>query len=211
MPSTLDINNRIDRFIIIERRYAPCSTNRNLERHDLCFDTVLHKKCLIKTLTKTQLKPSYRNKNTVTHRLLQNQVATLKKVTHKNLVKLNEVIMDTNTDKLFFVSSYSPNTSLQGVLSRVGRIEEVKAREYFRQILEALYYCYTVGGVIHRNITLENILILDANDRPQLMEMGQAFLVENEDLDTPEEYLSLIHICRCRRYAVCRSRWSPYH
>eukprot|EP00826_Nyctotherus_ovalis_P013537 TRINITY_DN13682_c0_g1_i5.p1 TRINITY_DN13682_c0_g1~~TRINITY_DN13682_c0_g1_i5.p1 ORF type:complete len:206 (-),score=47.46 TRINITY_DN13682_c0_g1_i5:11-628(-) len=26
-----------------------------------------------------------------------------------------------------------------------------------------------------------------------------------------EQLLSLIHICRCRRYAVCRSRWSPYH
>ena len=25
------------------------------------------------------------------------------------------------------------------------------------------------------------------------------------------DILSLIHICRCRRYAVCRSRWSPYH
>ena len=24
------------------------------------------------------------------------------------------------------------------------------------------------------------------------------------------EALSLIHICRCRRYAVCRSRWSGY-
>ena len=23
--------------------------------------------------------------------------------------------------------------------------------------------------------------------------------------------LSLIHICRCRRYSLCRSRWSPYH
>ena len=23
--------------------------------------------------------------------------------------------------------------------------------------------------------------------------------------------LSLIHNLRCRRYAVCRSRWSPYH
>jgi len=23
--------------------------------------------------------------------------------------------------------------------------------------------------------------------------------------------LSLIHICSCRRYAVCRSLWSPYH
>eukprot|EP00826_Nyctotherus_ovalis_P058493 TRINITY_DN8042_c0_g1_i2.p2 TRINITY_DN8042_c0_g1~~TRINITY_DN8042_c0_g1_i2.p2 ORF type:complete len:241 (-),score=60.92 TRINITY_DN8042_c0_g1_i2:11-733(-) len=26
-----------------------------------------------------------------------------------------------------------------------------------------------------------------------------------------DKMLSLIHICRCRRYAVCRSRWSPYH
>eukprot|EP00826_Nyctotherus_ovalis_P006931 TRINITY_DN11692_c0_g1_i7.p2 TRINITY_DN11692_c0_g1~~TRINITY_DN11692_c0_g1_i7.p2 ORF type:complete len:105 (-),score=48.82 TRINITY_DN11692_c0_g1_i7:12-326(-) len=25
------------------------------------------------------------------------------------------------------------------------------------------------------------------------------------------EYLSLIHICRCRRIERCRSRWSPYH
>eukprot|EP00826_Nyctotherus_ovalis_P047022 TRINITY_DN5360_c0_g1_i12.p1 TRINITY_DN5360_c0_g1~~TRINITY_DN5360_c0_g1_i12.p1 ORF type:complete len:275 (-),score=50.35 TRINITY_DN5360_c0_g1_i12:16-795(-) len=28
---------------------------------------------------------------------------------------------------------------------------------------------------------------------------------------TTVKNLSLIHICRCRRYAVCRSRWSPYH
>eukprot|EP00826_Nyctotherus_ovalis_P066228 TRINITY_DN9770_c0_g4_i1.p1 TRINITY_DN9770_c0_g4~~TRINITY_DN9770_c0_g4_i1.p1 ORF type:complete len:176 (+),score=69.52 TRINITY_DN9770_c0_g4_i1:1-528(+) len=25
------------------------------------------------------------------------------------------------------------------------------------------------------------------------------------------DYLSLIHICRCRRIERCRSRWSPYH
>eukprot|EP00826_Nyctotherus_ovalis_P000886 TRINITY_DN10071_c0_g2_i1.p1 TRINITY_DN10071_c0_g2~~TRINITY_DN10071_c0_g2_i1.p1 ORF type:complete len:237 (+),score=40.53 TRINITY_DN10071_c0_g2_i1:27-737(+) len=31
------------------------------------------------------------------------------------------------------------------------------------------------------------------------------------ELKEIEERLSLIHICRCRRYAVCRSRWSPYH
>eukprot|EP00826_Nyctotherus_ovalis_P038926 TRINITY_DN3691_c0_g1_i2.p2 TRINITY_DN3691_c0_g1~~TRINITY_DN3691_c0_g1_i2.p2 ORF type:complete len:108 (+),score=20.83 TRINITY_DN3691_c0_g1_i2:84-407(+) len=29
--------------------------------------------------------------------------------------------------------------------------------------------------------------------------------------ETTPHHLSLIHICRCRRYAVCRSRWSPYH
>eukprot|EP00826_Nyctotherus_ovalis_P017909 TRINITY_DN15300_c0_g1_i1.p2 TRINITY_DN15300_c0_g1~~TRINITY_DN15300_c0_g1_i1.p2 ORF type:complete len:100 (-),score=2.79 TRINITY_DN15300_c0_g1_i1:17-316(-) len=26
-----------------------------------------------------------------------------------------------------------------------------------------------------------------------------------------EILLSLIHICRCRRSTLCRSRWSPYH
>ena len=26
-----------------------------------------------------------------------------------------------------------------------------------------------------------------------------------------KEHLSLIHIWRCRRYSLCRSRWSPYH
>eukprot|EP00826_Nyctotherus_ovalis_P052270 TRINITY_DN6603_c0_g1_i5.p2 TRINITY_DN6603_c0_g1~~TRINITY_DN6603_c0_g1_i5.p2 ORF type:complete len:105 (+),score=29.71 TRINITY_DN6603_c0_g1_i5:79-393(+) len=34
---------------------------------------------------------------------------------------------------------------------------------------------------------------------------------ENPAVTRRQKYLSLIHICRCRRYAVCRSRWSPYH
>ena len=35
-------------------------------------------------------------------------------------------------------------------------------------------------------------------------------VVENFTHDHSQS-LSLIHIWRCRRYAVCRSRWSPYH
>eukprot|EP00826_Nyctotherus_ovalis_P055873 TRINITY_DN7469_c0_g1_i6.p1 TRINITY_DN7469_c0_g1~~TRINITY_DN7469_c0_g1_i6.p1 ORF type:complete len:308 (-),score=74.58 TRINITY_DN7469_c0_g1_i6:35-958(-) len=36
--------------------------------------------------------------------------------------------------------------------------------------------------------------------------------IKNEyEFTITELTLSLIHICRCRRYAVCRSRWSPYH
>ena len=27
----------------------------------------------------------------------------------------------------------------------------------------------------------------------------------------PDGMLSLIHICRCRRYSLCRSRWAPNH
>ena len=36
-------------------------------------------------------------------------------------------------------------------------------------------------------------------------------LASSCDVACPHHVLSLIHIWRCRRYAVCRSRWSPYH
>eukprot|EP00826_Nyctotherus_ovalis_P054945 TRINITY_DN7252_c0_g1_i7.p1 TRINITY_DN7252_c0_g1~~TRINITY_DN7252_c0_g1_i7.p1 ORF type:complete len:276 (-),score=77.69 TRINITY_DN7252_c0_g1_i7:17-844(-) len=38
-----------------------------------------------------------------------------------------------------------------------------------------------------------------------------AFAENSVAFSTSRIHLSLIHICRCRRYAVCRSRWSPYH
>eukprot|EP00826_Nyctotherus_ovalis_P048290 TRINITY_DN5666_c0_g1_i5.p1 TRINITY_DN5666_c0_g1~~TRINITY_DN5666_c0_g1_i5.p1 ORF type:complete len:253 (+),score=58.60 TRINITY_DN5666_c0_g1_i5:73-831(+) len=45
---------------------------------------------------------------------------------------------------------------------------------------------------------------------------SQAQTTVLQDMKNKKQYgeveeLSLIHICRCRRYAVCRSRWSPYH
>eukprot|EP00826_Nyctotherus_ovalis_P027124 TRINITY_DN21151_c0_g1_i2.p2 TRINITY_DN21151_c0_g1~~TRINITY_DN21151_c0_g1_i2.p2 ORF type:complete len:110 (+),score=16.90 TRINITY_DN21151_c0_g1_i2:196-525(+) len=40
--------------------------------------------------------------------------------------------------------------------------------------------------------------------------LGRVSLFERTLPELPQG-LSLIHICRCRRYAVCRSRWSPYH
>ena len=32
-----------------------------------------------------------------------------------------------------------------------------------------------------------------------------------QDIKVNYDKLSLIHIWRCRRYSLCRSRWSPYH
>ena len=47
---------------------------------------------------------------------------------------------------------------------------------------------------------------------------GDAFLEDHTGLRWLEQwdedrlvYLSLIHIWRCRRSTLCRSRWSPYH
>eukprot|EP00826_Nyctotherus_ovalis_P011350 TRINITY_DN12959_c0_g1_i4.p1 TRINITY_DN12959_c0_g1~~TRINITY_DN12959_c0_g1_i4.p1 ORF type:complete len:232 (+),score=66.54 TRINITY_DN12959_c0_g1_i4:103-798(+) len=53
-------------------------------------------------------------------------------------------------------------------------------------------------GVTNGGSQDDQVIIIGATNRPQ-------------ELDEAVKRLSLIHICRCRRYAVCRSRWSPYH
>eukprot|EP00826_Nyctotherus_ovalis_P028299 TRINITY_DN22373_c0_g1_i1.p1 TRINITY_DN22373_c0_g1~~TRINITY_DN22373_c0_g1_i1.p1 ORF type:complete len:118 (+),score=17.48 TRINITY_DN22373_c0_g1_i1:483-836(+) len=52
--------------------------------------------------------------------------------------------------------------------------------------------------------------ILSKNE-PSKMATGSKIKIWHEEDKHLENHLSLIHICRCRRYAVCRSRWSPYH
>eukprot|EP00826_Nyctotherus_ovalis_P036902 TRINITY_DN3317_c0_g3_i1.p1 TRINITY_DN3317_c0_g3~~TRINITY_DN3317_c0_g3_i1.p1 ORF type:complete len:282 (-),score=105.60 TRINITY_DN3317_c0_g3_i1:22-867(-) len=49
---------------------------------------------------------------------------------------------------------------------------------------------------------------VEAERRLREQEVARKLAVEEEKKRLE---LSLIHICRCRRYAVCRSRWSPYH
>eukprot|EP00826_Nyctotherus_ovalis_P054579 TRINITY_DN7158_c0_g1_i27.p1 TRINITY_DN7158_c0_g1~~TRINITY_DN7158_c0_g1_i27.p1 ORF type:complete len:131 (-),score=27.67 TRINITY_DN7158_c0_g1_i27:16-408(-) len=61
----------------------------------------------------------------------------------------------------------------------------------------------------------EAVLTADINSiKAALEEYPEEFkskIVEKLNNDETNYELSLIHICRCRRYAVCRSRWSPYH
>eukprot|EP00826_Nyctotherus_ovalis_P028993 TRINITY_DN2285_c0_g1_i21.p1 TRINITY_DN2285_c0_g1~~TRINITY_DN2285_c0_g1_i21.p1 ORF type:complete len:170 (-),score=6.43 TRINITY_DN2285_c0_g1_i21:22-531(-) len=87
------------------------------------------------------------------------------------------------------------------------------------QYLSKLNYPLDVGrkyweatGNSYKGIPLATILNDSITDWSPVMKSTNSF-----DLHVPLEYrsdyleLSLIHICRCRRYAVCRSRWSPYH
>eukprot|EP00969_Alexandrium_andersonii_P021434 937445-Alexandrium_andersonii.AAC.1 len=50
-------------------------------------------------------------------------------------------------------------------------------------------------------------------DSVQRIRLGLPYLIgaQPEGESVEPEGLSLIHIRRSRRYAVCRSRWSPYH
>eukprot|EP00826_Nyctotherus_ovalis_P029186 TRINITY_DN2301_c0_g1_i8.p1 TRINITY_DN2301_c0_g1~~TRINITY_DN2301_c0_g1_i8.p1 ORF type:complete len:131 (+),score=8.34 TRINITY_DN2301_c0_g1_i8:163-555(+) len=49
------------------------------------------------------------------------------------------------------------------------------------------------------------------NDSALLQVLAELLLLRLSRLMVSPMYLSLIHICRCRRIERCRSRWSPYH
>eukprot|EP00826_Nyctotherus_ovalis_P010013 TRINITY_DN12656_c0_g1_i13.p1 TRINITY_DN12656_c0_g1~~TRINITY_DN12656_c0_g1_i13.p1 ORF type:complete len:283 (+),score=45.38 TRINITY_DN12656_c0_g1_i13:70-918(+) len=76
------------------------------------------------------------------------------------------------------------------------------------------------GDTTYRRTTLELTIILTSYMLSAvlllsclIMLIDQSYLAFHNTTSVEQRVygLSLIHICRCRRYAVCRSRWSPYH
>ena len=60
--------------------------------------------------------------------------------------------------------------------------------------------------VVHHHVKLRD----NSTNHQSLNSLGFSFFFN----PAPPGYfvsLSLIHIWRCRRYSLCRSRWSPYH
>eukprot|EP00826_Nyctotherus_ovalis_P006297 TRINITY_DN11477_c0_g1_i1.p5 TRINITY_DN11477_c0_g1~~TRINITY_DN11477_c0_g1_i1.p5 ORF type:complete len:118 (-),score=18.90 TRINITY_DN11477_c0_g1_i1:14-367(-) len=64
-----------------------------------------------------------------------------------------------------------------------------------------------LGRSLAKTIIVDNL----AENFQLQLENGIMIKTWTGDPEDNALHLSLIHICRCRRYAVCRSRWSPYH
>lgn len=71
-----------------------------------------------------------------------------------------------------------------------GRIENMKTiglkpskvRQYLIDMIQALYYCHKVIGLIHRDIKPDNIMV-NHNDEAVLIDFGVSALVEETDQD----------------------------
>ncbi len=116
-------------------------------------------------------------RNTLKFRMLENQVATMKKMRHPHILPLREVVMDPTLPFVFLVSGYVPAVSLHGLLERVGKFDADRSKRFLIQLVDALDYCHTTAGIVHRGLSLRNVFLTETED-VIMAEVGHASLLE---------------------------------
>jgi serine/threonine protein kinase len=112
---------------------------------------------------------------------LAREIAVMKKLKHRNVVPLYEVINDPESDKLYMVMKYVD----QGPIAKVNAdntctpIAPEVAQEVMNELVDALVYVHK-RRVAHRDIKPDNIL-LDAEGTPYFADFGVSSIIDKDD------------------------------
>ncbi|KUF74014.1 serine/threonine-protein kinase [Phytophthora nicotianae] len=109
--------------------------------------------------------------------VLRREVAIMKKLNHRNVVRLVEVIDDPNSQKMYLVQEYVQHSLMEEV-TQARRLSEPVARKYMRDLLSGLQYLH-FHKVIHRDIKPENILV-SSDGVAKIADFGTARMIMNE-------------------------------
>ncbi|KAG6610819.1 CAMKK/CAMKK-META protein kinase [Phytophthora cinnamomi] len=109
--------------------------------------------------------------------VLRREVAIMKKLNHRNVVRLVEVIDDPNSQKMYLVQEYVQHSLMEEV-TQARRLNEPIARKYMRDLLTGLQYLH-FHKVIHRDIKPENILV-SSEGIAKIADFGTARMIMNE-------------------------------
>lgn len=99
---------------------------------------------------------------------IQVEIAALKELSHQHICRLYQVVE--TESKIFLVLEYCPGGELFDYIVERERLEEVEARQFFRQIVAAVAYIH-YRGYAHRDLKPENLL-LDEDQNLKLIDFG---------------------------------------
>ena len=115
---------------------------------------------------------------------------------HKIYTTVAQLVVINFHFKIYFLLEFSSNNKTWNV--KFIWCVKVQNRNCFDVFKKSLGYS---ASSIKRQICLV------CNSTKQKLSTFLRHLLEIQKV----KWLSLIHIWRCRRYSLCRSRWSPYH
>lgn len=110
------------------------------------------------------------------------EFSLLRKLDHKNIIKLHDILIDTKNQNLFLVLDYYKNGDFAKFLNNRS-LKEKFAKNYMFQLRDGLQYLFS-KNVIHRDLKPQNIL-LDDNNNLIITDFGLAkHFKSNEMLET---------------------------
>lgn len=92
--------------------------------------------------------------------IFKNEIRLNAQINHPNIIKLVDVIIDSNNIYTIFDSFIG--TSLDKVVQNKNGIDESTAAHYFKQIMSGISYLHQ-RGIAHKEISLKNIQVLMDN------------------------------------------------
>ena len=108
-------------------------------------------KVAIKVLNKAQL-----NSNLNKYNKAQKEILILKKMFHKNIIKLYEILE--TIERIYLVMEYCEGGDLYNYIITRGHLTERQSCRFFHDIIEALTYLHS-QNIAHRDIKPENFLL----------------------------------------------------
>ncbi|KAJ3102992.1 hypothetical protein HDU97_010430 [Phlyctochytrium planicorne] len=109
------------------------------------------------------------------------EILVLKHIHHPNITRLLEVVEQPNY--IYLILEYEAGGELFDYIVKNEKVDEDKARIFFRQMVSAIQYCHA-HCIAHRDLKPENIL-LDAKGNIKLIDFGLANVMRpDESLET---------------------------
>ncbi|XP_021713660.1 CBL-interacting protein kinase 2-like [Chenopodium quinoa] len=109
---------------------------------------------------------------------IKREISVMKLVKHQNVLQLYEVMA--TKSKIYIVLEYAKGGELFNKVAR-GRLKEDIARWIFQQLISAMDVCHR-GGVYHRDLKLENLLI-DEDGGLKVSDFGLSALADSRQQD----------------------------
>ncbi|XP_067387725.1 NUAK family SNF1-like kinase 2 [Emydura macquarii macquarii] len=99
---------------------------------------------------------------------IRREIEIMSSLNHPHIIAIHEVFE--NNSKIVIVMEYASKGDLYDYINERQRLTEQEARNFFRQVVSAVYYCHE-NGIVHRDLKLENIL-LDGNGNIKIADFG---------------------------------------
>lgn len=127
-----------------------------------------------------KINKKYSNLLSQINMLIKNEIEIMKKLNHKNIIKLIEVINDPISKYYYIIQEYISRGNINDVLNTIDAIDENIIRKYMHSIIHGVSYLH-YNNIIHRDIKPDNLLI-DNNDNIKITDFGTANIFKSEYL-----------------------------